>query len=183
MTRVFILCTGRCGSTTFAKAAAHATNFTAKHESRSWMLGPARLAYPDNHIEIDNRLSWWLGRLDQRFGDSPHFVHLLRDPGEVARSYAGRQHYGLMKAYRESLLLNLILRPPFPAMADIAADMVETITANITHFLRDKSRVMTIGLETIATDFPRFWNWIGAKGDLAAAMAEWQLRHNATKPN
>ena len=61
MTRVFVLCTGRCGSTTFARAAAHATNFTAKHESRTYKLGAQRLAYPDNHIEVDNRLAWWRG--------------------------------------------------------------------------------------------------------------------------
>jgi hypothetical protein len=146
------------------------------------MMGPARLAYPPDHIEVDNRLSFWLGRLDQTYGDRPRYVHLLRDPAEVARSYAGRQHYGLMKAYRESLLLNLSLRKPLPPMIDIAADMVETITANITHFLRDKTRVMTMHVETMDTDFPKFWHWIKAKGDLDAAMAEWQVRHNPTKP-
>ena len=182
MTRVFVLCTGRCGSTTFAKAAAHADNFTAAHESRTHLLGPARLAYPLQHIEVDNRLAWWLGRLDQTYGDTAHYVHLLRDPAEVARSYADRQHYGLMKAYRESLLLNLRFRAPQTPLAAMAADMVETITANIGLFLRDKSRVMKVQLETIADDFPRFWDWIGAKGDLAAAMAEWQVRHNPTKP-
>ena len=182
MTRVFVLCTGRCGSTTFARAAAHADNFTAAHESRTHLLGPTRLAYPLQHIEVDNRLAWWLGRLDQTHGDTAHYVHLLRDPAEVARSYAGRQNYGLMKAYRETLLLNLNFRAPQTPVADMAADLVETITANITHFLRDKTRVMTVQVESIATDFPRFWHWIGAQGDLAAAMAEWQVRHNATKP-
>ncbi len=54
---VFVLCTGRCGSTTFIKACAHITNYTAAHESRTGLLGSDRLDYPGKHIEADNRLS------------------------------------------------------------------------------------------------------------------------------
>lgn len=178
---VFVLCTGRCGSTTFAKASAHATNFTAAHESRSHMTGPRRFAYAQGHIEVDNRLAWNLGRLDRAYGDTAHYVHLLRDPQAVAASFIGRQNYGLIKAWRETMLLNLVLRAPKTDIALIAADMIDTITTNISHFLRDKTHVMTIHMETIAADFPAFWRWIGATGDLDAAMAEWQVRHNATE--
>jgi hypothetical protein len=31
-------------------------------------------------------------------------------------------------------------------------------------------------------DFPKFWHWIGATGDLDAAMATFATRHNASKP-
>jgi len=181
MTRVFVLCTGRCGSTTFARAAAHATNFTAKHESRTYKLGGQRLAYPDNHIEVDNRLAWWTGKLDAAFGDAPYFVHLTRDKAEVTKSYVARKGYGLIKAYREAILCNIVLRAPDTDMGLIAADMIDTITANIDYFLRDKSKVMHMKVETMDRDFPAFWNWIGAKGDLSAAMAEWNVRHNASK--
>jgi hypothetical protein len=178
---VFVLCTGRCGSTTFAKAAAHATNFTAAHEARTHLTGPARFAYPFNHVEVDNRLAWNLGRLDQAYGDDAHYVHLLRDPAQVAQSFVSRQNYGLIKAYRETILLNLVLRAPKTNKALIAADMIDTITSNITHFLRDKTKVMTVHLDSIDSDFPAFWHWIGATGDLTAAMGEWSVRHNATE--
>lgn len=178
---VFVLCTGRCGSTTFAKAAAHASNFTAAHESRTHLTGPNRFAYPPQHIEIDNRLAWWLGRLDRAYGDDAHYVHLTRDPKAVAQSFVGRQNYGLIKAYRETMLLNLVLRAPKTDWTLIAEDMIDTITANITHFLRDKTKVMSVQMETVEQDFPAFWHWIGAKGDLNAAMAEWSVRHNATE--
>ncbi|WJI25223.1 hypothetical protein RHP47_05945 [Thermosynechococcus sp. QKsg1] len=49
---VFVLCTGRCGSVTFAKACTFITNFSSAHESRTFLLGEARLAYPDRHIEF-----------------------------------------------------------------------------------------------------------------------------------
>jgi len=46
------------------------------------------------------------------------------------------------------------------------------LVANIKYFLRDKSRVMRVSVETIEDDFARFWDWIGAEGDRAAALAE-----------
>ncbi|MFM8634352.1 MAG: hypothetical protein ACKOEX_06015, partial [Planctomycetia bacterium] len=65
---VFVLCTGRCGSVTFAKACGHFRNYSTGHETNR-APGPARLAYPDGHIEIDNRLAWFLGGLEERYGD------------------------------------------------------------------------------------------------------------------
>ena len=52
------------------------TNFTAGHETRTNRLGAARLDYPDRHIEADNRLSFFLGKLNARWGDDAHYVHL-----------------------------------------------------------------------------------------------------------
>jgi hypothetical protein len=177
---VFVLCTGRCGSTTIVKAMEHATNFTAGHESRRHFIGTERLAYPTGHFEADNRLSWFLGRLDATFGTAPLYVHLTRDVDAVVRSFAERADLGIMKAYREE-----ILRGPRRVMKrvpneDIARDMVETVTANIQYFLRDKPNTMQFRLEQAATDFPALWERIGATGDFDAAKAEWGVRHNAT---
>lgn len=85
---VFILNAGRSGSKTFARACDHITNFTSAHESRSGLLGEGHFAYPDNHIESDNRLAWLLGRLDRKYGDRAFYVHLTRDVGPVAASWA-----------------------------------------------------------------------------------------------
>ena len=90
-TNVFVLCTGRCGSVTVATACGHLTNFTAGHETRAARILENRFAYPPNHIESDNRLSWHLGGLGQRFDDKDVlYVHLKRDRDAVARSYAKR---------------------------------------------------------------------------------------------
>lgn len=181
MPNVFVLCTGRCGSTTFTRACEHATNYTARHEWRTHLLGADRFNYPPNHIEVDNRLAWWTGKLDHYYADEPYYVHLLRDRAGAGASYAGRKNYGLMKAYREALLCNLVLRKPKTDIGLMGEDMIDTITMNIKFFLRDKTKVMTINLETIQEDFPKFWDWIGAKGDRDAAMNEWNTRHNATE--
>lgn len=174
---IFILNTGRCGSTTFIRACSHITNYSAAHESRLTRVGSERLAYPDNHIEADNRLSWILGRLDQAYGDAALYVHLSRDRDAVAASFARREGYGIMKAYREGILLG---GEEGATARDTALDYIDTVESNITHFLRDKSETMAFRLESAKGDFERFWNRIGAEGDLEKALAEWDVRHNAS---
>jgi len=102
---IFILNTGRCGSTTFIEACQHISNYSSAHESLSTYIGKQRLNYPDNHIEADNRLSWFLGRLDKEYGDDAFYVHLSRDLKQTAESFAKREDYGIMKAYKEGVLL------------------------------------------------------------------------------
>ena len=176
---VFVLCTGRCGSTTFARACSHLTNYTAAHESRMRRSRAAdRLAYSADHVEIDNRLSWLLGRLDRRFGKDAFYVHLTRDPEMVARSYLARWNVGIMRVYRSAIAPPPSLEPDL----GVAADMIDTITTNIELFLRDKPHQMPIQIENGAAQFPAFWQAIGGRGDLDAALHEFSIRYNAARP-
>lgn len=86
---MFVLSTGRCGSTTVTRAFRQAANYTSGHETRAGCITD-RLAYPDDHIESDNRLVWFLGGLEARFGDRAHWIHLTRDPDEVVDSHVRR---------------------------------------------------------------------------------------------
>lgn len=180
---VFVLCTGRCGSVTFTKAVKHITNFTAAHESRASMVGEERLAYPPRHIEVDNRLSWLLGRMDQTYGDSARYVHLTRDPEATAASFTKRERFGIFKAYRTGIIKKKGWRKKPATTLDVSRDLVDTVTQNIEIFLRDKPHVMRFRLEDAASDFPKFWDWIGATGDLAAAQTEFLRNYNASKSN
>ena len=171
---VFILCTGRCGSTTFARACSHITNYTSGNESRHWEHGPTRLDYPENHIEADNRLSWLLGRLDQRYGQSAFYVHLMRNPDEVADGFLARWNNGIMHAYR-----TIISPTKSESNIAVAADFIHTVTANIELFLRNKTRRMSIQLDQAHNKFPEFWRAIEAQGDLDLAMREFSFKHNA----
>lgn len=178
---VFVLCTGRCGSVTFVRACEHATNFSAGHETLARMTLDARLDYPANHIEADNRLSWMLGRLQKRWDASDAFyVHLKRDREATARSFALRleQGTGIIAAYKSGVLMGARRAEPL----DICRDYVDTVTANIELFLADKPNVMTINLETAIDEFPQFWRRVGMEGDLSAALSEWGVRHNASQP-
>ena len=173
---IFILNAGRCGSTSFIKACSHISNFTAGHESNIQLTGTQRLEYPDNHIEADNRLCWFLGRLDRAFGNQAYYVHLTRNRQDNINSFVKRSHFGIMKAYREGILLG----GQNQQTEEIAADYLDTIETNIELFLKDKQLKASFRLEQAEQDFKRFWQQIGAEGDLQSALTEWQTRHNAS---
>jgi hypothetical protein len=162
---------------TFIRACEHITNYSAAHESRRHLVGEERLAYPANHIEADNRLAWFTGRLDRVYGDEPTYVYLRRDMDKVVASYIERFDLGILRAYRRQILWKV---PHDSDPETIARDYVETMSANIELFLRDKSKVMDFQLENAKAEFPAFWERIGAQGDLEAALAVFDTRHNST---
>ena len=175
---VFVLCTGRCGSTTFMKACIHISNFSTAHESRCQFLGRRRFLYPENHIEIDNRLSWLLGRLDKAYGNEAFYVHLKRDHIKVANSFVKRYSGGIIKAYRGGGIIMGLPENEDP-MA-VAIDYCNTVNENISFFLRDKNQKMEFNLESYKKDFLEFWKRIGAEGDFEAAISEFSIKHNAS---
>lgn len=176
---IFVLCTGRCGSTTFIAACKHATNFTAGHETRATLTGPQRLAYPSDHIEADNRLAFILGRLEETYGENARYVHLVRKRQATATSYAQRvdRPRSLAKAWHEAFLLRGSEQIVDPL--DTCRDLYDTMIANIRVFLRDKDCI-EVRLEHCHADFQLFWDWAGLTGDLNTALAEWNIRYNAS---
>jgi len=180
--RVFCLGTGRSGTTTFTRAFAHADNFTSGHETRAALLGDERMAYPDWHAEADNRLTWFLGPLGQRFGDDPVYVHLTRDRDAVIDSFRER-HRGRISILRAFGMGIVSRRDPYSAdeWADVAATYVDTVTANVQAFISGRPRVVEMTVEDPLPGFARAWEMAGAQGDYAAAAMEWGVRHNARK--
>ena len=172
---VFVLNTGRCGSTTFIRACAHISNYSSAHESRCALLGKARLDYPSGHIEADNRLSWFLGKLDERYGNDAFYVHLKRNPEITAASYVKRYSAGIINAYRKAVLLYL---PENSSPMAVAMDYCETVDANIAFFLKDKTHKMDFHLENAKADFRKFWDFIGAEGNPQAALNEFEVSYN-----
>lgn len=174
---VFVLNTGRCGSTTFIQACRHISNFSCGHETRVSRLGNERLDYAANHIEADNRLSWLLGRLDARYGGQAFYVHLTRAREATVASFAKRCEFGIMKAYREGILM---AEPECCSPEVLAQDYIATVESNIRHFLADKPRQMEFRLEQAKRDFRVFWELIGARGGLDRALSEWDTAYNAS---
>lgn len=175
---VFVLCTGRCGSHTFVEACNHMTNYTTGHETRTRFIGNERLNYAPNHIEADNRLSWFLGRLDSIYGDEAFYVHLTRDRQRNATSMSRYMHMGILKAYTDGILMRSSYQNDSMAFS---LDLYDTINANIVFFLKDKSRKMDFILENADQDFKVFWEKIGAEGDRDAALGEWKQTYNKSK--
>jgi predicted O-methyltransferase YrrM len=187
---VFVLCTGRCGSMTFAAACKHITNYTSAHERQRQHqpIGKRYLSlwYPDNHIEVDNRLSWFLGGLEKEYGAEAFYVHLIRDREEVARSFLKR-----WDQRGANIIFSFawgILTTPYgqvTGLSDherivIARQYWDTVNDNIRFFLRDKPRKTTMWLSDMKGPFQEFWHRIGAEGDLSAALEVWKTRLNAS---
>jgi hypothetical protein len=183
---IFVLSTGRCGTKTFFEACRFMTNYTAAHESGN-RLGKAdsppyaSFRYPQRHIEVDNRLAWFLGHLEREYGDAAFYVHLLRRPEEVARSYLNRGRESILFAFASAVLQY------WEHAADLDEDerlrvgllYCETVNRNIELFLRGKTRQLTMWLHEAKEPFAALWERIGAEGDLEAALAAWDVRHNA----
>jgi len=172
---VFVLCTGRSGSVTFIKACQHIRNYTAAHESRSGLVGQEHFLYPHNHIEADNRLSWFLGRLDKVYGATAFYVHLQRDRLSTAKSFENRYERGIINAYATAIVKGLA---PGATPLEVCLDYCDTVNDNIESFLEDKPHKMVFKLENAKADFERFWKAIGAEGDPSAALREWDIRYN-----
>ena len=143
------------------------------------MLGDQRLDYPEDHIEADNRLSWFLGRLDEKYGDDAFYVHLKRNDQDTARSFSLRYSSGIIRAYRGGGILTGRRRKGDPM--SVCLDYCRTVNSNIDLFLKDKSKRMGIGLESIENGFTEFWRRISAEGDISAALGELSVRYNATR--
>lgn len=178
--RVFVLCTGRSGSSTFIKACKHIDNFTADHESLASHFGKDRWNYPDNHIEADNRLSWHLGQLNKYYGDEPFFVHLKRDREQLAQSFLKRYYMptSIIDSFCEGIRLTPVHTLSDTERLQACYDYIDTVDHNIEHFLADKSNVLTIHLESIEKDFLDFWERIDAIGNKEDALTQLKQRHN-----
>ncbi len=174
---VFVLNSGRCGSTTFVKACQYINNFTSGHETRIHEIGASRLDYSDNHIEVDNRLCWFLGRLDDAYSDNACYIYLKRNRTDVVKSFIRRTEFGIMKAYQDGIYLNI---DESVSDEQIANDYLDTIDRNVRHFLSDKTHVLEICIENIEEDFVKFWELINASGDLDSALREFSINYNAS---
>jgi len=179
---VFVLGTGRCGTVTFSRACRHLTNFTTGHETNAKKYGDSRHAYPTRHIEVDSRLTWFLGQLGQRYPDALYF-HLRREREATALSIARKWHGGAIsfaRAFGEAMVMRGHCEPE--DRIRLALFQYDTATANINHFLRDKNS-RAGWLHEYEYWFPDFLDWIDAEGNREAAMREWETKHNASPRN
>lgn len=180
--RVFVLTTGRAASTTFAEACAHIDGMTAGHETHKGMV-EGRLQYPDNHIESDNRLVWFLGTLDRLYADDQTFyVHLFRDPDKVAASYRDRWHItvSIVRAFYHAFLMNR--KKPDAQTALLACRLfVDTVEDNIRFFLKGRDNWIDVRVESLEEDFFRFMDKAGLQGDRAKISASLNQVSNVSK--
>ncbi len=172
--RVFVLTTGRAASKTFAYACKHLDGMTAGHETNRQKID-SRLDYPDNHVEVDNRLVWFLGGLDKRYDDGNTFyVYLTRDADKVVESYLSRWHLkvSINRAFYHGILMNP-KKPDIDTARKSCRLFVETVDENIHYFLKNRRNWSHVRVEHLERDFFDFMKNAGLTGDsdiIAAAL-------------
>ena len=182
--RVFVLTAGRTASQTVALACEHIEGMTAAHESRRRMINE-RLNYPDNHIEVDNRLVWFLGSMERLYDDADTFyVFLRRDPEKVASSYIKRWHItvSIVRAFYHGILM---CRHEKPTEAEKLAStrlFVQTVEDNVRSFLSRHPHHVVINTETLEADFFAFMDTAGLNGDREAIRETLNSTNNPNKP-
>ena len=164
--RVFVVCTGRCGSVTLAKACEHLDNFTVGHEEIN-----EDLEYPDNHIAINPQFSIVLDELVAKYPDAV-YVYLERCTDDTAKSFQDLDN-GSWLIHWQALYNTVFPLPTFRA----AKAWVRMSKLLITSTL--PSDYIKINLATIKGDFLKFVGAIGGQGNIIAALAELDVKHNA----
>ena len=166
--RVFVFSTGRCGSTTLAKACRHITNYSSGHETNA---GKVSIDYPDNHIEIDPHLTFNLPMIRTLYPNAI-FVHQIREEDGCVASLAKR---GSMK--------NLWI-PHAYQKRNATQEDIKRSAFYFYHFFNGiitKYTNKQIRMESFTEDFKMFWKLIGAEGSLEKALAELKIAYNKGK--
>lgn len=181
--RVFVIGTGRCGTVTLSRALALQASFSVGHESRAAHFRD-RLFYPDRHIEIDNRLTWFASLLREIYEvNETVFVHMRRDPYEVAMSYAVRYRPGgLMHAFMHGIIQTTPGRGDYEERLHTALLMVNAIQAQCDLFLQTVPLAVTIDLHAPDSGLKILCEYTGLQSheeDFVKAMGH---VHNATRP-
>jgi hypothetical protein len=98
---------------------------------------------------------------------------------ETTRSYASRTwRGGIVRAYAEGIILHKPDEATGYSVEEYALDMIDVITANIRHFLKDKSKTMLFPLHRAKELWPVFWRLVRAEGDFEGSLKTWDERHN-----
>ena len=160
--RCFVFGTGRCGTAAVAVAFAHATNFTAAHESFCSLAW-----YPDGHIEVNPQLRVRMGDIIRNHPEAL-YVWLLRDCDLVAASYDRLDRGNWLDKWWS---FAPSVRPTNRReAARIAVDRLLAQCQDAYAACPPDRRLM-VDIASPAEWFPALWAALGCEGDLTAALA------------
>lgn len=169
--RVFVTGTGRCGTVSFRKACTYATNYKTGHESLCGLL-----EYPDEFIEVNPQLRHCIIYLAKKYPEAK-WVHLIRNPETCIPSLARLNGGRVMEAYR--ILHNSVM----PSLEPIDTAfryywcVRDIIDCQLRMTVHPECR-KDMHLESIKEEWPSFWEWIEAKGNLEESLASWDTPNN-----
>lgn len=173
--RVFVVGTGRCGTSTFRHAASLALNKSVRQESAYWN-GVSHREYLDGCIEIGHQLTWVLSYLLHRYRDSK-IVHLVRDKESCVRSLQ-KNGLGTIPSWYNMLYAGCHENgnpcPPCSDLFDIYYDQVNFSIPNVT----PTHRYFRLKLEAAKEQWRACWDWMSCEGDFERSLACWAKKYN-----
>lgn len=115
--------------------------------------------------------------MEKVYGTEPLYVWLRRDRVATAESWSRRTEIptSQINAWPKAAFFGAKGYSPL----EIAQLMVDSTEDNIQLFLKDKNYIEA-WIENPIPPFAQMWEQIGAEGDYESAIAEFEIRHNAT---
>jgi hypothetical protein len=142
---VFFISPGRTATTSFSEAFSCVPGYTSMHESRVELLGKERVSYPENHLEFDNRLVWFLPQLANKYAKSSILVIVHRDKEKIAQSYNKRWHkINIMKAYAQGIHMRDLAGNDI----DVCRDYVNYVYDHLEFYRNYWDHVVDINMDT-----------------------------------
>lgn len=175
---IFVLSAGRVGSEILSKALSHANNYTVGHETDR----AKDFSYPDYHIEIDNRLAWFLGDLDEIYDSNETLYVWLygnRHNQTISLSRRYNHSHSIMRAFGDGILMGAVKKK-----LDIAVKYVECVEDNIQYFTSGKENVAYVDSSntySFRNSVHTLWADARMCGDYDACMDELSKFYNASK--
>lgn len=176
--RIFVVGTGRCGTSTFYHAACHATNYTVGHESRAGTIND--YLYPDHRIEVSSHLAFAVPVLRAthsiaRIGASGgcRFVHLIRELASCVSSMAAVRE--AIRSLAFGIAEGNVNTQSGKDFRRWAAWLYDLVNANIAATAADAFR---LELERAEERWLDCWEFMGCEGDFEASLAEWRWKYN-----
>ena len=169
---VFVFGTGRCGTVCFEAACQHATNYTSAHESNNSLL-----RYPDRHIETNSQFRMVGPELIANHPGAV-FVWLTRETSKVETSYDLLDQGEWLSTW--ALFMNSVKPNTRAHMAHIAVRQMLRDCQSLWDAVYPTKRYL-IDIDAPRQQFTAFWLGIGAKGDMDAALAEFNRPRNTSK--
>lgn len=171
--RVFVFGTGRCGTVCFAAACRHATNYTVLNET--WT---STYQWAEQSIEVNPQLRPVIPFILREYPDA-RFVWLKRDYERVVESFE-RLGQGVWLTTWWAIC-NTVRPENQRTAAAIAVDQMLRDCEYAFSLVPEAQRMM-LELERIKepNQFPAFWQWIGAEGDLQAALTTFDIPLNTS---
>lgn len=181
---VFIVGTGRCGTTTFARACHWITNYSSGHETTvgvtSW---EKKLRFGPKHIESDPHIVWYFPQILRKYPQAL-YVHLKRNRDDVVKSWLNR-YSDITRGPEGYVNLHFQCNPPYSKLLPenkrrALGVFYDSIIGHIEFAFATlpPEQTRTYQLEQLDQQFPEFWRYIEAQGDLENAILTCRKRHN-----